>query len=93
LPQKVSSEFMFAIKGYNKDRDMKDAMDWLQEQVCVKLPNYFLLSTLSTLHTLLSTVPEPALWPRGKTLAQISGGAWFDPLPSHTKDFKIGISS
>ncbi|RUS73615.1 hypothetical protein EGW08_018621 [Elysia chlorotica] len=32
LPHKVSSEFMFAIKGYNKDGDMKDAMDWLQQQ-------------------------------------------------------------
>ncbi|GFR61736.1 hypothetical protein ElyMa_005439600 [Elysia marginata] len=28
-----------------------------------------------------------------KTLAQRSGGAGFDPWPSQTKDFKIGISS
>ncbi|GFS27847.1 hypothetical protein ElyMa_005310200 [Elysia marginata] len=35
----------------------------------------------------------PALWPSGKVLAQRSGGAWFDPQPSQTKDFKLGISS
>ncbi|GFR91298.1 hypothetical protein ElyMa_004324300 [Elysia marginata] len=33
------------------------------------------------------------LWPGGKTLAQRSVRAWFDPRPSQTKDFKIGISS
>ncbi|GFS02354.1 hypothetical protein ElyMa_004605100 [Elysia marginata] len=35
----------------------------------------------------------PALWPSGKALPQISRDAWFDPRPSQTKDFKIGISS
>ncbi|GFR57960.1 calcium-activated chloride channel regulator 1 [Elysia marginata] len=35
----------------------------------------------------------PALWPSGKTLAQRSGGAGFDPRPSQTRDFKTGISS
>ncbi|GFR60253.1 sarcolemmal membrane-associated protein-like [Elysia marginata] len=34
---------------------------------------------------------EPALWPSGKTLAQRSGGAWFEPRPSQTKDFKVSI--
>ncbi|GFR66774.1 hypothetical protein ElyMa_005567400 [Elysia marginata] len=34
-----------------------------------------------------------ALWPCGKALAQRLGDAWFDPRPSQTKDFKIGISS
>ncbi|GFO38268.1 tetraspanin [Plakobranchus ocellatus] len=32
LPNKVNSEFMFAIKGYTKDKDMKTALDWLQKQ-------------------------------------------------------------
>ncbi|GFR62814.1 hypothetical protein ElyMa_005466700 [Elysia marginata] len=38
-------------------------------------------------------VSIPALWLSGKALAQRSGGAWFDPRPSQTKDFKIGISN
>ncbi|GFR88596.1 hypothetical protein ElyMa_000774100 [Elysia marginata] len=33
-----------------------------------------------------------ALWPSNETLAQRSGGAWFNPRPSQTKDFKIGIN-
>ncbi|GFS05526.1 hypothetical protein ElyMa_001202200 [Elysia marginata] len=37
-------------------------------------------------------ITKPALRPSGKTLAQRSGGAWFDPRPSQTKGFKIGIS-
>ncbi|GFS16371.1 hypothetical protein ElyMa_003212400 [Elysia marginata] len=41
----------------------------------------------------IAPLPAPALWPSGKTLAQRSGGAWFDPRPSQTKDFKIGNSS
>ncbi|GFS17044.1 hypothetical protein ElyMa_004971400 [Elysia marginata] len=40
-----------------------------------------------------AAVVGPALWPSGKTLAQRSGGAWFDSRPSQTKDFKRGISS
>ncbi|GFR62297.1 hypothetical protein ElyMa_001867900 [Elysia marginata] len=40
-----------------------------------------------------SSCQSPPLWPSGKDTRSEIGRYGFDPEPSQTKDFKIGISS
>ncbi|BFZ17578.1 hypothetical protein BsWGS_20618 [Bradybaena similaris] len=41
LPHAVSSQFMFAVRGYGKDGDIQTALDWLQtEYQCCGFNNY-----------------------------------------------------